>query len=71
MTTYQQPPRVRQLWVRKDETIHPFREMDSPSRGAVSQFLGFWFLNSSACQVCLNCIALFIMSYLTHALHFV
>jgi hypothetical protein len=25
MKAYQQPPQVRQVWVRKDETIHPLR----------------------------------------------
>jgi hypothetical protein len=29
--------------------------VDSPSRGVISQCLGFWFLNPSACQVCLYC----------------
>jgi len=30
--------------------------VDSPSIGAVSPYLGFWFLNPSAYQVCLHCI---------------
>jgi hypothetical protein len=30
--------------------------VDSPSIGAVSPCLGFWFLNPSAYQVCLHCI---------------
>jgi hypothetical protein len=34
----------------------PWRGVDSPSIGAVSLCLGFWFLNPSAHQVCLRCI---------------
>jgi len=30
--------------------------VDSPSKGEVSPYLGFWFLNPGACQVCLHCI---------------
>jgi hypothetical protein len=41
------------------ERIRPFTPwggVDSPSIGAVSPCLGFWFLNHSAYQVCLHCI---------------
>jgi len=34
----------------------PWGGVDSPSIGAVSPCLGFWFLNPSAYQVCLHCI---------------
>jgi hypothetical protein len=34
----------------------PWGGVDSPSKGEVSPCLGFWFLNPSACQVCLHCI---------------
>jgi hypothetical protein len=34
----------------------PWGGADSPSIGAVSPCLGFWFLNPSAYQVCLHCI---------------
>jgi hypothetical protein len=37
--------------------------VDSPSKGAISPCLGFWFLNPSACQVCLHCIVYHVISY--------
>jgi len=49
-------PPAHQGWVRKDETIYPWGGVDSPSIGAISPCLGFWFLNPSAYQVCLHCI---------------
>jgi hypothetical protein len=61
--TYKPPPWVKQVWVKKDETIHPLRGVDSPSKGEVSPCLGFWFLNPSACQVCLHCIIFHVISY--------
>jgi hypothetical protein len=36
--------------------------VDSPSKGEVSPCLGIWFLNPSACQVCLHYVVY-------HALH--
>jgi len=34
----------------------PWGGVDSPSIGAISPCLGFWFLNPIAYQVCLHCI---------------
>jgi hypothetical protein len=45
----------------------PWGGVDSPSRGAVSPCLGFWFLNPSACQVCLHCIVYLVISCLYFA----
>jgi hypothetical protein len=36
--------------------------VDSPSRWGLP-CLGFWFLNPSACQVCLHCIVYLVISY--------
>jgi hypothetical protein len=38
--------------------------VNSPSRGVVSPCLGFWFLNPSACQVCLRCIIYHVTSFM-------
>jgi hypothetical protein len=37
--------------------------VDSTSKGEVSPRLGFWFLNPSACQVCLHCIVFHVICY--------
>jgi hypothetical protein len=33
--THKPSPRVKQVWVKKDGTIHPLRGVDSPSKGEV------------------------------------
>jgi hypothetical protein len=55
-------PRVHKGWVRKDETTHPLRGVDSPSIGAVSPYLGLWLLNHSACKIHLHCIFYIVIS---------
>jgi len=39
--SYNPTSQVKKVWVRKDETIHPLRGVDSPSRGVVLSCLGF------------------------------
>jgi hypothetical protein len=41
----------------------PWGGVDSHSKGEVFPCLGFWFLNPSACQVCLHCIVYHVISY--------
>jgi hypothetical protein len=41
----------------------PWGGVDSPSKSEVFPCLGFWFLNPSACQVCLHCIVYHVISY--------
>jgi hypothetical protein len=41
----------------------PWGGVDSPSKGEVSPCLGFWFLNPSACQVCLHYIVYHVIFY--------
>jgi hypothetical protein len=60
-------PQVYQVWVRKDETFISWGGVDSPSIGAISPCLGFWFLNPSAYQVWLHWLSYLI--YLIFALH--
>jgi hypothetical protein len=42
--------------------------VDSPSRDVVSPCLGFWFLNPSACQVCLHFIVYHVTSSMPYIL---
>jgi len=56
----------------RSERMRPFTPwggVDSPSIGAVSPYLGFWFLNPSAYQVYLHCIDCHILYILFFALY--
>jgi hypothetical protein len=39
--TCKPPSRVKQVLVKNDETIHPLKGMDSPSKGEVLPCIGF------------------------------
>jgi hypothetical protein len=47
----------------------PLGGVDSTSKGEVTSCLGFWFLNPSACPVCLHCIIYHVISYSCLAFH--
>jgi len=49
--TRKSSPRVKKVWVKKDETITPWGVVDSSSKGEVFPCLGFWFLNPNACII--------------------